>query len=325
MADPNIGQLVAATYEHVYPATPTDNIFKSNALWMALGDKGFKQSAGGGRLFECDVEYAINTTMQMVTEMQQLDTTRIDVFDAARYDQKIAAGTVVYSYLEMLRNRGADAKFPLIERKIENGRNSLMTLLNQQSWNTSTPGANELTAIPTIISSSPTTGTVGGINAAVFTWWRNQQNSGAKTTVIFDNIQSAYRTCFNNCSLGGIKRTPTAIISDQTTFAGFEGTLATLLRYKSEDLKSKGDPGFLNTAISFKGIPYFYDEDHPSARADFLNNDVLKFEYLEGAWMKLDPAVDPANQLANVHKLYTIGNWICAARRHLGCVTSTTS
>lgn len=322
MADPNIGQVVASTYERVYPQKPTDNIFNSRALWFALGEKGFKVSAPGGRLFECPLEYAENTTMQMVGELDQLDTTRIDVFDAARYDQKICAGTVVYSYLEELRNRGDDAKFALIEGKIENGRNSHIAKLNRQAWNTSTPGANELTSLPTIIASSPTTGTVGGINAATFTWWRNKQASGAGTA--FSIIQSAYRSVFNQCSLGGIEMTPTCVISDRFSFEGFEGTLTTNVRYFYQDrYKDKGgDPGFLNSAIAFKGIPYFYDEDHPATRADFLNNKVLKFEYLAGAWMKLDPAVDPANQLANIHKLYTMGNFICSARRHLGCVTS---
>jgi hypothetical protein len=114
-------------------------------------------------------------------------------------------------------------------------------------------------------------------------------------------------------------------VSDQTTFAGFEGTMTTLLRYFTDDLRKKGDPGFVTSAINFKETPYFYDEDHPSARADFLNNEVLKFEYLDGYWLKLYPEVDPANQLANVHKMATFGNLICSARRHLGVVYSTTS
>ncbi len=325
MADPNIGQAVAAEYERVYPKTPTDNIFNSNATFLALGPKGFKVAASGGRLFEAPVEYAVNTNMQMVRPDDELPTNRISVFDAARYDPKIAAGTVAYNYLQMLQNQGDTQKFDLIEGLIENGRKSLLSLLNQESWNTSTPTTNQLTSIPTIIASAPTTGTVGGINAATFTWWRNRQNSGAKTTTQFDNLQSASRTTWEQCSLGGIDKTPTAMVSDLTTFAGFEGTMVTLLRYFTDDLRKKGDPGFLTRAINFKETPYFYDEDAPAAALYFLNNDVLKFEYYTNAWMKLDPAVDPANQLANVHKLYTVGNYICAARRHLGVVTATTS
>ena len=323
MADPNQGQTIASTYEEVYPNEPTDNIFSSNSTMKAFDKDGFKRSAPGGRLFESPLEYAQNTTMQMVGEEQALDTTRVAVFDCARYDQKICAGTINYTLLQELQNSGGDRKFDLIAGLIENGRKSHLQLLTTQTWNTSTPSTNELTALPTIISSTPTTGTVGGINAATFTWWRNRQNSGAKTTVIYDNLQSSFRTTWNQCSLGGVMMTPTAIVSDPTTFGGFEGTMVTVLRYMTTDLRKNGDPGFMTAAINFKETPYFYDELAPAASAYMLNNQVLKFEYLQ--WMKLWPAVDPANQLAYILKMSTVGNYICAGRRYLGVVTATTS
>src|SRR5262245_47727285 len=131
MADPDVGETIAATYESYYPDKPTNNIFNSMALFYALGEKGFKQGIDGGRLFAWPIEYAENTTMQMVGEFEVLDTTIIPVFDEARYDQKIAAGTVSYSYLEMARNTGSQyAKFALIESRIENGRNSHQNLIN---------------------------------------------------------------------------------------------------------------------------------------------------------------------------------------------------
>lgn len=322
MADPNLGTLVAATYEHQYPQSPEDNIFNSFATFYALGEKGFKQSAEGGRLFETPIEYAENTTMQFIGEFDVIDTTRIDPFDVARYDQKICAGTISYSYLEESRNRGSDRKFDVIEGRIENGRNSHMSLINRNMWNTGTPGSDELTAIPTIISATPTSGTVGGINAASFSFWRNRQNAGTKTTTAFDNLRSSMETTFNQCSLGGIKKTPTFIITDRSSFEGYVGTQTSLVRYVGGDRKSV-DASFLNSAVKFKEVTMAYDEDHPSARVDFLNS-VLKFEYLSGAWMKLDPSVTPNNQLVNTHKIYTFGNLICSARRHLGCVTAIT-
>jgi hypothetical protein len=98
MADPNIGQTIAASYEKVYPSKPTDNIFNSNALFYALSEKGFKVSTAGGRLFECPVEYAQNTNFQMVGDYEELTTSRIDVFDAARYDRKIAGVFLIIHY-----------------------------------------------------------------------------------------------------------------------------------------------------------------------------------------------------------------------------------
>ena len=139
MADPNQGQLIASTYEEVYPKDPVDNITNSNALMKALEGKGFKRSAPGGRLFECPLEFALNSNMQMVGESQELDTTRVSVFDCARYDPKICAGTISYTELQKLQNSGDDRKIDLVAGLIENGRKSHISLLNTQSWNTVAP------------------------------------------------------------------------------------------------------------------------------------------------------------------------------------------
>lgn len=320
MADPNQGQRIATVYEKVFPKKPTDNIINSLATFRGLGPNGFKQSASGGRLWECPIEYGENTTNQMIAEMGTIDTTRVDVFDCSRWDQKIGAGTVVFSVQEMLQVQGSDdRKIDLIAAKIENVRKSHFALLNRQSWGTA-PGSNDLTSIFSIITQDPTTGVVGGIDGATYSWWRNRTNDGTKTTLTYDNLQATVRKTWNQCSLGGTNMTPTAMISDLATFSGFEGTLVSVLRFTTDDRASKGDPGFATQAISYKGTPYFYDEDAPANKVYLLNSDVLKFEYLEGGWATLGDEVEGINQLAKLRKIFTIGNYICAARRHLGIV-----
>jgi hypothetical protein len=318
MADPNLGQRVATVYEKVFPKKPTDNVIKSLATFRGLGPNGFKQSASGGRVFECPIEYGENTTNAMIAETGTVDTTRIDVFDASRWDQKIGAGTVSFSVQEMLQVQGTDdRKYDLIAAKIENVRKSHFALLNRQSWGTA-PGTNDLTSIYSIVVQTPTSGVVGGIDSSLYSFWRNQASDATKTTTKYDNLQSTFRTVWNNCSLGGINMTPTCIISDMATFAGFEGTLTSVLRFTTDDRQAKGDPGFATQAISYKGTPYFFDEDAPANSAYFLNSDVLKFEYLEGGWATLGDEIEAVNSLTKLRKIFTIGNYICSARRHLG-------
>ena len=98
-----------------------------------------------------------------------------------------------------------------------------------------------------------------------------------------------------------------------------------MLRFTTDDRQAKGDPGFATQAISYKGTPYFFDEDAPANKAYFLNNEVLKFEYLEGAWATLGEEIEATNQLAKNRKIFTIGNNVCAARRHLGLVYNAAS
>ena len=246
------------------------------------------------------------------------------MFDVARYDWKIAAGTVVFSDLEKLRAMASSGKYDLVAEKLENGRDSHISLLNRQCWGLGV-GSNDIDGLQKLISTTPTTGTVGGINRATFAFWRNKATDATKTTTIFDNLRSSMRTVYNNCSLGGVKMKPKCIIGDQTTFQGFEGLLIANERIVTADKKSHADAGIMNGALMFKDVPVFYDEDAPAARFYFLNSEVLKFVYLKGGWMKMKDAVEPANALTVTHRIATFGNLGTSASRHLGVAFNTTS
>lgn len=319
MADVNLGQVSASVWEAKIGKKPTDNIFNSRALFYALGKKGFKEEADGGRLIEFSIQYAENSTFKSYGEFEELDTTRIDVFDAARFDWKIAAGTVVYSELERLRAAASARKFDVIAEKLQNGKESHIANLNRQMWSDGTGnGGKDFGGVQLLIANTPTTGTVGSINRGTYSFWRNRAVSGAKSSTAYDNLIVKATVVYNQCSLGGLKKQPAAVISDQSTFEGYEGKLTANVRYQSSDRKSNGDAAFLNEALRFKGADWFYDEDAPAGEARFVNPDHLKVVYLSGGWMKMYPEVDPANQLSNVHKVATFANMGTNASRHLG-------
>lgn len=325
MAVPDIGQVVASAWEALMTDKPTDNIFTSQGLVYLLGENGFKESAAGGRLFEFTVEYAVNTTFKSYGELEQLDTTRIDVFDAARYDQKIFAGTIQFSDLELVRNQVANRKFDILEAKLANGRNSAMEQLNTMLYGDGTGnGGKDMDGLAKVISSTPTTGSVGGIPRASFTFWRNRQNAGTKTTTAYDNLRSSMTTTFNQCSLGGVDATPTGAVTDRATFEGYEGLLVAVERIVKKESATGGDIAFLNRAIEFKGIPLIYDENATSGTLYFVNNKFLKLAYLKGAWMKMKDKVEPNNQLAATYRVFTFGNLCTSGSRYLGVVTSIT-
>lgn len=323
MADPNQGQSVAAYWEAVVGDKPTNNIFNSRALLFALKDGGFMEVVSGGRLFEVTIEYAENTTFKSYGEFETLDTTRIDVFDCARYDQKIVAGTVNFSDLELARNQEPNRKIDVLNAKLENGKNSNISALNRQMWGDGTGnGGKDINGVGNIISSTPTTGTVGGINRGTFSFWRNRQNSGAKTTTAFDNLRSSMTTTFNQCSLGGVENAPTSGVTDRASLEGYESLLVAIERITRDQKASGGDIAFLNDAIMFKGIPIFYDEDATAGELRFLNPDFLKMMYLKGAWMKMKDPVEPANQLSRIYRVETFGNMGTNGSRYLGVVTA---
>lgn len=324
MADVNIGELVASTLEKRFGGKPTDNIFTSRAFFYSMGKNGFKESADGGRLFEYGVEFAENTNFHSYGEFDQLDTTRIVIWDAARFDQKICAGTVVVSTLEELRNQGSESKIDdYVAERVENGRNSHIADMNRQMLGSAATGT-DINGIQVVISTTPTTGSVGGINRATYSFWRNRQNSGAQSVSAYDNLRSALTTTYNQCSLGGVKNTPRWICTDRGSFQGYEQILVAIEQIAEARMKVTGDIAFNNEMLKFKGAQMFFDEDAPSGNAYLYNNDNLKVPYLKGGWMKTFPARDPYDQLTEVVKMMTVCNLATNASRHLGVVSAIT-
>lgn len=328
MADPNQGQLIATAWEKVIGTKPSDNIFNSRALYKALGKDGFKEGTDGGRLIEFSLEYAENTTFRSYDELETLDTTRINVFDCARYDWKIHAGTVVFSDLEKLRASGDSSKIgDYVEEKLQNGKDSHTAEMNRALFGDGTGnGGKNVLGLTAIIPTTPTTGTVGQINRATFSFWRSKTAAGTKTTSAFDNLQSSMRSVYNQCSNGGVEFEPTAAITSRTVFQGYEGTLTTFERYNKDSQRQRGAVGgFANDALQFKGADVMYDEDcSPSDSLYFLNPKFLKFVYLRGAWMKMKAPVEPANQLSQVYRVFTMGQLGTNCSRRLGVVHTIT-
>ncbi len=332
MPDPNLGQVTATAWENQIGKTPNDNIFNSRAFFYSLaggGQAGLKKGAGfegrdasgGGRVFDFPLEYTTNSTFKSYSEMEQLDTTRIDVFDAARYDWKINAGTVVWSDLEELRVAAGSGKIDLIAGKLENGKNSHIASMNQQLLGDgSGNNGKDMSGIKQIIATAPTSGTVGGINRANFSFWRNKQTSGTGTA--FSILRASLRSIYNQCSRGGMIDAPSAVLTTRTVFEGYEGLLTVTERFTVEDKDRNGQGAFNNQSLKFKGASMFFDEDLDTDNAYMYNPKFLKLIYLKGAWMKMKDRIEPANQLAAIQRVFTVGNLATNNSRRLGVVTA---
>ena len=323
MADPNIGQAAASFWESRMGKKPTDNIFTSRAFFLSMNKDGFKEEVGGGRVFELGVMFAENTNFRSYGEVEELDTTRFNVFDAARFDQKILAGTIVYSELERLRSLNGGGKFDYLAEILNNGMESHKADLNRQLLGSATTG-NDINGIQVVISSTPTTGSVGGISRAAYSFWRNRQNSGAQSVSAYDNFRSALTTTYNQCSLGGVKNIPRWVQTDRASMQGYEQILVAIEQIAEAKMKQDSDIAFENEMLKFKGARMFFHEDAVAGEARLYNNVNLKVAYLKGGWMKMFPPNDPYNQLAVVHKTMTVANLVTNASRHLGVVTAIT-
>jgi len=322
VADPNIGQTVTSAWEAIVKPQPEDNIFPDHWLLYKLKQGQGMKTLDGGRLIEAYLEYAMNSTVASYSDLEPISTTRVDVFDSAQFTWREYAGTVVQSELEDAINQGSGGKFDLLAAKLANLKSSFEDKLNEGLFCDGTDNNSKVIGgLEHIVATAPATGTVGGINRANFSWWRNKQASGVQTSASFDNLRAVMRSIYNQCSNGVAGDHPTFAVTTRTVFEGFEGLLLANERFTD---KSDGDGAFKNESLKFKGCSLAYDDDCTASSLYFLNTKYLKLAVQKGRWMKMLSEVEPANQTAKIFRCVTIANLITTNARMLGVVTAIT-
>src|ERR1700741_126453 len=179
---PNRGQLIAAAWEDYVQQDPMDQIFPRSWLLENLKEgQSFKKGAGDP--ITGTIEYAVNTTVKSMSELETLDVNRIDVFDRYEYPWKFVGGDIVMSEFEKMVTAGSAGKFDLEAGKIENLRKSFFNQINVDCYSDGTgTSGKQAGGLQLLVSTTPTTGTIGAINRATYSFFRNQQASGAKRT-----------------------------------------------------------------------------------------------------------------------------------------------
>lgn len=322
MAVPNRGQIVAAAWEDYVKTDPADQVF--NFFWLLENLKvGDSFRKGAGDPITGTIEYAINTTVKSMSELETLDVNRVDVFDRYEYAWKFVGGLIVMSEFEKQVTSGGAGKFDLEAGKIDNLKKTIQSTINTDLFSDgSGTGGKQAGGLQYIVSTTPTTGTVGAINRATYSFWRNQQTSGAKTSTAYDNYKGAMRSIYNLCSSGVGMQTPEFAVTNRTDFEGYESLSVTIERLNRSSATDKLLSGFKGDHVMFKDIPMSFDFAAPSGNTYILNRRNLFIRYM--LWMKAFPPNTPVNQFIDVVKVLTLYNLCSDNPRRLGVVSATT-
>jgi hypothetical protein len=250
------------------------------------------------------LEYALTPNVAWQGETDTVATAVPDILDEAKYDWKILGASVAHTEFEKAITQGTGKKTDLLGAKMENMNNSIDAALNTMLFGAASgniPGG-----LTDIVSVTPSTGTVGGINRANFTFWRSIQVTGTKTTTAFDNLRSTTFSAYNSAAAGMLGKRPKIAVTTQTVFQGFASLLVANERYIRENVADKGISGFTPGSMMMIDMEANYDAACGSGLLYLLNFEFFKLAYPKGFYKKGYPAVDPANQFGDVFKALTI-------------------
>lgn len=308
MASPGLSEIVTTTLQN-RSGVVADNMSKNNAILARLSKRGKVKPLSGGRTIVRELAYSENSTYQRYSGYETLNVSPSDVLSAAEFDWKQASVAVTISGLEQAQNSGDDALLDLLEQRIEVAEKTMQNNLSADMYADGTASSGkQIGGLQLLVADTPTSGTVGGINRATYTFWRNQSfrcstdGTGAATSA---NIQ----TYMNKLYLKTLRQSDKVdlIIADTNFYQLYWSSLQAIQRITSADMASAGF-----TSLQYMSADVVADGGIgggcPTNHMYFLDTDYIYWQpHRDRNMVPLDK-VNSLNQDATVQLIIFMGN-----------------
>ncbi|MBC9904768.1 phage major capsid protein [Achromobacter xylosoxidans] len=239
----NLSDIIATTIQS-RSGVLADSVTNNNALLYKLRQRGNVKPVSGGNVILQELMYNDPNTQNAgsYSGYDVIDITPNSPISSAQYDLKQYAAVVTISGLEQLQNSGKEQIIDLLEGRIQVAEAQLMNQISAGIYSDGTGnGGKNITGLQAAITTSPATGTYGGINRATWSFWRNVAfsavtNGGAAVTSA--NIQSY----MNRVAVQLVRGTdrPDMIVADNNYYRAFLESLQAIQRVTSEDSAAAG-------------------------------------------------------------------------------------
>jgi len=311
MPSPNeiFTELVTTTFRN-HRSDIIDNVSNNNAFLQRIMKKGMKRTESGGTSLAQPLEYAENSTYQRYSGYDTLNIGASDVLSAAEFPWRQIAIHVTASGQEMRINSGKEKIVNLVKSRM---KNAIRTFKNNFSFDIYGDGTlpNQIGGLQLLVADNGQ-GTVGGINAATWTFWRNKvqsaaaplQGGGAITPSGAPGVMESLLLPLWLAQTRGDDK-PDLILSSNDYFSFYETSQVSIKRYTSAET-AKG--GF--QSLKYKSADVIFDGGSgiPDSRMYSLNTDYIHLVVHKDADMEVVPEMRPYNQDAVVVPILWMGN-----------------
>ncbi|MGH2375669.1 MAG: phage major capsid protein [bacterium] len=297
---------------------------KHNALLARLFAKERVMTEDGGLSIVCPLDYAENSTYQRFSGFDVLTPAASDVLSSAEFVWRQAAVWILASGEELRVNSGRSRIINLVESRITNARRTMRNQVSNDLYSDGTL-AKQMGGLQALIADAGG-GTVGGIDSAVFTFWRNKVQSaaaplqgGGAITPSSTTIESLMLPLYIELERGGDYSDLIIMSNDYYTF--FEQSQTSIKRYAYTD-NDLAEAGFISLRYHRADVVHDGGSGIPGAHGYFINTDYMKFVGHENAMMTLSEEIRPSNQDAVGYLLLLMGNLTVGNRSLQGIMKS---
>ena len=214
-----------------------DNLTENNAILQRLNSKGNVRPFSGGNVILEEIMYNDPNTnnANSYSGYEVLNIAPDSPISAAQFKIAQYADSVTMSGLEMLQNSSKEAIIDLLDGRMQVSEARLLNRISGDLYLDGTGnGGKNLDGLGAAVSATPTTGTYGGINAANWTFWRNQITTGATASTMLASMTTA--------AIKQIRGTDKAdlIVAGNTMYQYYVGALQAIQRIASEESGAAG-------------------------------------------------------------------------------------
>jgi len=215
-----------------------DNLTQNNAILQRLNQKGNVRPFSGGNVILEEIMYNDPNTnnANSYSGYEVLNIAPDSPISAAQFKIAQYADAVTMSGLEMLQNSSKEAIIDLLDGRMQVSEARLLNRISGDLFLDGTGnGGKNLDGLAAAVSTTPTSGTYGGINRANWSFWQNQVTTGATSS-------STILAAMTTAAIKQIRGTDKAdlIVAGNTLYSYYVGALQAIQRIAAEESGAAG-------------------------------------------------------------------------------------
>lgn len=256
------------------------NFIKWRPAFNELFDNYSHKESGGWQV-QINTEFGNNANTKFFNPYDTVDTTPSEFALPAFYKWRHVVSSATVSDVEIAANSGKEKLFDLTQGRIRQATRSMVNLLGSEIYSDGTNfGGNTIIGLAAGVSTTPSTGSVGGIDPASYVYWRNNATTSFGSFAangVNGTATDLVETMSNNCSDG--ERTWKFILSAQNVAEYYNKSQLATFRFVADESSKPGDLATNVNSMSYvyKGRKWYWDRQCPSGRMYFLDNESLYF------------------------------------------------
>ena len=306
-----------------------DAIINKNFVLAYLKSKAETVEVGGLDFAE-PVLTSANTNIGFRNKYAQIPADQQDPSREFKFDPIVLDGTIVINKVHQLMNTGKAQIRKLAMTYKEQAESTVANVINAALWAASPVANIEPESLRSIISATPTTGSLGGVSRAGNTYAQNKVNSATISSIGSTAGLAALHTF--RAKLGGsAKTTPDFAVTTATLWGNLMGYMDNNRRLRSDEQMTKlGLENFyLGTALlGYDGDASLAGDGSsaacPANQLYYLNSKHLFYKILEGGNTVFEPFSRKDNSLNETSVFYHVYNLTTNLPSSMGLFTAIT-